>query len=304
MGIALTDPEKGLEEAVLATVAWFDVFGYPLTLLEVARHLPVAGFRGTASLSDIATALASPLFTCVDGHYSLTDGDGDIALRRQRFRLAKRKLVRARRAARLFGLLPSVRLVAACNNLAVANAEERSDIDLFIVCRAGTLWSTRLLLAGLLKTLNLRPTPEDQRDKLCLSFWVSESGMDLSRLALEDGDPYMDYWIATLLPLYDAGGVYAGFRDANSKEGSNTEQYTVRRGKAAPSCPSGVRSSRIERLAKRIQMRKFPGRIRAMANLDSRVVVSDDTLKFHVNDRREAYRSRFLDRIASLGPNL
>ncbi|MEA3249588.1 MAG: hypothetical protein U9Q03_04515 [Patescibacteria group bacterium] len=278
---------KSLRDAVLATVVWFDVFGYPLTLPEVARYLPVGGGLKGVSLSDVAAMLDSSEFSCGDGYYSLKDGKGASVLRQRRYRLAKRKLGRARRAASLFGLMPSVRLVAVCNSLAVSNAEEGSDIDLFVVCRPGTLWATRFALAGTLKLFGLRPTPEEQKDKLCLSFWVSESEMDLSRYALPGGDPYMDFWIATLMPLYDAGGVFDEFRKVN--EVGRSEGRKVGNG-----------SGRIERLAKRIQMRKFPERIRAMANLDSRVVVSDDVLKFHVNDRRAVFRGRFREKLDSL----
>jgi len=305
-----------LREAVLATVAWFDVFGYPLTLPEIGRYLPVGKHSGGASLSDIAAALDSSGIGCVDGHYSLEGGVGDVGLRQRRYRLAKRKLVRARRAARVFGLLPSVRLVAVCNNLAVANAEDGSDIDLFVVCRPRTLWTTRLVLVGALKLFGLRPSPKIQKDKLCLSFWVSETEMDLSRYALPGGDPYMDYWIATLLPLYDAGGVFEKFRAVNGgrrdrrgksifQDDSSASAASFASVPSVPSVPSAPTLSeggrgRIEAIARIIQMRKFPERIRGMANLDSRVVISDDVLKFHVNDRRAAYKEKFRERLDAL----
>jgi hypothetical protein len=115
--------------------------------------------------------------------------------------------------------------------------------------------------------------------------------MDISRFALPGGDPYMDFWIATLLPLYDAGGVFDEFRKVNEGRGLEGRK-------------SGKASGRIERLAKNIQMRKFPERIRSMANVDSRVVISDDVLKFHVNDRREAFKERFEDRLTTLQSGL
>lgn len=272
----------GLRQSVISTVAWFEVFGYPLTLSEVFRYLPVGpDGRAPGTLSEVAQTLDSPDFVCEDGHYRLASGESSVRVRQARYRMAKRKLVRARRVANLFGKLPSVRMVAVCNSLAVGNAEDDSDIDLFLVCRPGTLWLTRLLLAGTLKLLRLRPTPNNHKDKLCLSFWVSESRLDLSRFSLEGHDPYMDYWIATLLPLYDAGGVFERFRSVNSGESRDSGESKK---------PSGS----IERFAKHIQMRKFPESIRAIANMDSRVVISDEVLKFHVNDRRESYREQHL----------
>lgn len=287
--------------SVLAALAWFDVFGYPLTAVEAARF---SGLFGPAA--DLRTAFSTlsdtPEVMEADGHYRLSWGQASFDSRRRRFRLSGRKLRRARRAASVFGLLPSVRLVAACNSLAVANAEKGSDIDLFLVCRPGTLWRTRLFLAGTLKALGLRPTPENQRDRLCLSFFVSEDELDLSGLALPGGDPYLRWWIESMLPLYDAGRVYERLRRENGwvfRSVSAGEQ--VRH-----DIDDAVRHlSPFERMARRVQSHRFPPVIRDLMNRDTRVVVRDDMLKFHVNDRRERFRDEFerrLDRLVDVRP--
>jgi len=166
-----------------------------------------------------------------------------------------------------------------------------------VVCRPGMLWTTRLLLAGTLKLLGLRPTPKVQRDRLCLSFFVAETSLDLSPHALPDGDPYLRFWVSTLVPLYDAGGVHECFLSANSwafdSAATVAEADSVRR--------SGRRIGPFERAARRLQWRKFPAQIRDMANRDSRVVVSDEVLKFHVIDRRADFRDEYRRRLGELG---
>ena len=265
------------QKNILATLAWFDVFGYPLTAVETVRYSKLFG-EGIL-LEEVFDLLeAIPQVEHRNGYYFLTGNEKHVASRQQRYRVAKRKLQRARQAARFFGLLPSVRQVSLCNSLAIANAEEGSDIDFFLVCRPGTLWTTRLFLAGVLKLLGLRPTAKNQKDKFCLSFFVSENVSDLSRLELPDDDPYMRMWLATLRCL--------SFSTLQSD------------------ChyPMVLRTGRfVEKIAKRIQMKKFPEQIRKMANLDSRVVISDDILKFHVNDRREFFRDEYYKRLAVLG---
>jgi hypothetical protein len=55
-----------------------------------------------------------------------------------------------------------------------------------------------------------------------------------------------------------------------------------------------------ESLARRFQLRRLPAKIRAMMNQDSRVVVTDQMLKFHDEDRRAEYRDSLKSLVASL----
>jgi hypothetical protein len=56
----------------------------------------------------------------------------------------------------------------------------------------------------------------------------------------------------------------------------------------------------FETPAKRLQSKMFPERIRGMMNRDTRVVVNDDVLKFHVDDRREEITRLFRERLATV----
>jgi len=288
--------DTSARDSVLSAIAWFDVFGYPLTAVEAARYSTLFGPSSVSLDETIRLLTDEGQINQQDGYYYIEGGESSTELRKRRFRLAGPKFKRARLVARLFGLLPSVRLVAVCNSLAVANAEEDSDIDLFVVCRPGTLWLTRLVLAAPLIVLRLRPTPTDQKNKICLSFFLSENALDLTRLHLAGDDPYMRFWTATLLPLYidnvDNARQYLPQVPTGNKRSSIVCLYL-------PQKRTGI--GRFEKLAKRLQMKQFPESIRSMANLDSRVLISDDILKFHVNDRREQYRDRFRERLDSLG---
>lgn len=293
-----------LRQSLLAALAYFDLFEYPLTLMELLRFR----FGGSSSAATASAALAALDGAPVgikDGYWFLAGRESAVETRRRRFRLAGEKYARARTVVRWLRLLPSVRMVAVCNSLALANADTESDIDLFVVVRPGVLWITRLVAVGALAALGLRPTGESHADKVCMSFFVSEAAMDLSRLAIGPEDTYLRYWIATLVPLHDAGGTFASFLAANA--------WAADLLPGAPTAPRRaprpvVRTAgfvmpllrRLDRPAKRLQMRMFPAEIAAAANLDSRVVVSDDILKFHVTDRRAEFERRFRERLRGL----
>lgn len=297
-----------LRDAVAATLTYFDIFDYPLTLQELKRYLyryPQDGDM-MPTTTDLLRTLEYPAFGSMSGFYFLAGRGEVVAVRQKRFRMAERKYRRALAFARMVRLLPSVRLIAVCNSLAISNAGRESDIDMFLVVRPGTVWATRLMVAGTLSLFGLRPTETRHADMFCVSFYVSETNMDLSSVALPGGDTYLRYWIASLIPIYDAGDTMRSFMEANR---GLLRDIPAVRGEQVPSArivPVAPRWTSllmplmrsIEPFARRFQMRKFPDTIRSKANKDSRVRISDDMLKFHVHDRRAYFEAEFRKRYA------
>lgn len=296
--------DQALRRSLAATLAYFDLFDYPLTLAELMRHryrFPDEPASSPWSAADVLAALDDVAFGTKDGHWFLAGREAVVETRARRFRLAERKLARARRVAAFLRLLPSVRMVAICNSLAIANEDVESDIDLFVVARPRTLWVTRFAVVSVLALLGLRPDDRSHADKVCMSFFVSEDCMDLSRCAFAPDDTYLRYWIATLQPVHDADGTFGRFVAANAWVKDRLPGYRAADAVCASPSPWAAwlapLVAALERPARRFQMRAFPSDIVRLANLDSRVMVSDDILKFHVNDRREEYERLFRERL-------
>ncbi len=104
----------------------------------------------------------------------------------------------------VFGIVPFVKMVAVCNNLSFGVADEKSDIDIFIVTRKDRVFVVWAFMNFLMKMLGIRTYGEDIAGKFCLSFMVDEKSMRLSRMALKN-DIYLAYWIHKLLPILDRG---------------------------------------------------------------------------------------------------
>ncbi len=301
-----------LRSSVLAALAFFDMFDCPLTLVEIRRFLydlSGRGGNGTPGLTEIEAVLADAAVGRFEGYYFLAGRQDAVATRRRRYRLAEAKFRKARRLAWWARLLPSLSLMAVCNSLALSNADRESDIDLFLVCRPGTVWITRLLIGGPLRLFGQMPGENDHADKFCLTFLLSEDRLGIADLAWPGGDPYLDYWLASLVPLYDAGGVFARFLEANSWIGGRLPVHYATETSARRAVPSRRRPGgpfllllrALEPWARRLQEKRFPRQITALANIDSRVVISADVLKFHTNDRRARFQKTFYERLARLG---
>lgn len=230
--------------------------------------------------------------------------------RRERSIYSYRKYIRTKRFVSLLARIPFVRMVCVCNTLGLNVARDESDIDLFIVARAGHVWTARFLCAGLAHVLNLRPRKGHERDTFCLSFFVSDSALDLSSLQLDGWNPdvYLASWIVWCVPLYDEG-VYDRFFQENAwianvlPNALPYEPIPRRRitlspvmrgiqyaGEVLGRCFGGA----IERLVRSLQLRILPSTIREHINTGTGVVVSDTVLKFHTADKRNEIKRKFL----------
>ena len=305
-----------LEQSILAALVYFDIFEYPLTLLEIQRYLLALGDNAENkqyALSAIWETLSSSpalgkAIRFKNGYYYLRGKDGNLRNRADKYFYSAPKYRRAVKVSRLLSYLPFVRLIAVCNSLSISAAGKGSDIDLFIVARGGGVWWARFLALAVLKLLRLRPAPNMAKDKICLSFFVDDNHLDLQTVRLGENDIYLAYWLAALYPLYEGGDYYGRLWRANTWLRAVLPQprpalpLPGRWFSRAPSFKLAVEAglAPLAPLAAWVQRAIFPAAIKNMANLDSRVRIESGLLKFHTNDRRADYNQEFFNRLKAI----
>ncbi|MBI4090064.1 MAG: hypothetical protein HY421_01550 [Candidatus Kerfeldbacteria bacterium] len=319
--------DSALERAIIAALAYHDVFEYPLRVEEVWRWLYVSDGRAweavqRATPADVEQALQRlQVARAVDraGEWvTLRGRSGIIATRLERHAANLRKWQRAEGVTRLLRIVPFVQFVGVVNTLALDNARPESDIDLFVVAGRGRLWLTRLLVTVVVHLLGLRRHDLHVADRVCLSFFVSEAALGLQplRLAGVDDDVYLTYWTSQVVPLYERGDAWAAFQQANRwivdrlphglvgtpspRFGSGMLTPILR---AAPelllTTPLGAVS---EWLAKRLQLLVMRDKYWSRRSAGTtEVVVNNEVLKFHERDRRAAYRAAWQQRLQARG---
>lgn len=212
--------------------------------------------------------------------------------------LFARKIRRARQVAHWLVRLGGVRFVALCNTTALAHAREMGDLDFFIVTQTHSLWQTRALAALPFKLLGLRPTFDvgEERDAVCLSFFIDDSMLELNTLQLAKDDPYFRHWFLSLLPLVD-DGIGQQVWEANTailKRHPLSSRWMVHPelGISLPLIRLPFLSV-LEERAKRAQMKVLPKGVKDRANRATDVVVNDHVLKLHATDNRELFRETY-----------
>jgi len=298
-----------LSEAIVKIVVFFDLFSYPLTSYEMWRYLSVpVEFEELGP--EIKKLIQAGHLDEGQGFYFLPGQEDLINIRKQRYHYTNRKLKIARRAVRLFSLLPTVRFVALSNLIGRHNLRDGSDIDIFIITKANRIWLTRLFCAGLMKILRQRPTPSKKRDKICLSFYVDEAHLDLSGMTTGPDDQYFHFWLAGLYPIYDRGAYHHQLMSDNAwlkdylpngdfilsnqsyRESPRSWYQPELVLKAWRSC-----CDKLEKLAQSLQMMIMPLALKKKANLDSRVIIKPGVLKLYLLDRRQEFVRRYKERL-------
>lgn len=258
-----------------------------------------------------------------ENKYASTASEETVNERTRKARLSEDKYKKALRIIKILKCIPSIAMIGICNSLSFNNADEKSDIDLLIITEKKKIWLSRLITVTILKLMNLRPTPGDSSDKICASFFISENKLNLKDIKVftsESGiksqnifrqgeeerkvDIYLIYWIATLVPIYDKGGNYEKFIGENQwikkylpnwRHGITARARILRKRKNLPYFILSLFLCIIsESSAKKIQMAIMPKELKQIAGKGSNVIINDNMLKFHNNDKRLEYYNKWI----------
>ena len=311
-----------LEKSILKTIAFFDIFSYPLTASEIFKWLYKA--QQKYLLSDVREILKTSQIlkkelATKEGFYYIKGRDHIYLRRKQNNNLAERKFRKVVYLAKVYRFVPFVRMVAICNSLAYSNASEKSDIDLFIISRRNTIWLARFFTIFIVKLLGRRPKEGNKRDTFCLSFFVDEDHLNIEHSRMGSDDIYYPYWVSTLMPVYNPDALYEKFLEANSwcknylpNTYPNQFSQEVRATKASKFVSLIIAFIFNPPIIRRwsynfyrgLQIKIIDKNLKALINIDTRVIVTERMLKFYSNDNRELFTKKWKEQVYKLTKKL
>ncbi|OGG34984.1 hypothetical protein A2363_02065 [Candidatus Gottesmanbacteria bacterium RIFOXYB1_FULL_47_11] len=268
-----------MDDAAIATIAYADVFDYPLRRDELVRWM----------MFDGKVPKQEKRFYYLPGRTHL------IAIRRKRAKWQQEKWSIAERVARILSIIPTLQLIGVTGGLAMDNAGQQDDVDLFFIVSDGTLWVSRLLATVLIELLGIRRRPNDTSvaNKVCLNMFMTECGLAIS---MGERDCFSAHEVLQMRPLWERGNIYKRFLKANGwvkmylpnawKERGNSKWLPVHR-----KDQSNILFSILEPFAKKAQLWY-------MKKHRTNEVISDTTLRFHPNDARLWIKRKLAARLA------
>ena len=282
---------SNLKQSIIKTLAYGDVFGWPMSEDEIFIKVQSSKLKVKSYSSKFKVQLKQLIkkkkIGCKNG-FCFLPGKGFIVKRRlEREKWAKEKMKIAKNCAKYLKIIPSILLVGVSGGLAVDNVSKDDDIDFFIICRNGTLWTTRFLSTFLLDFLGKRRRPGDKdvRDKICLNMFVDELGMQIPE---KERDLYMAHEVVQMNPVWDKNNAYRKFLKANMWV-ANIFRKTR---KASPASPDQIsrKVGKVEYFFREFQLKYMSGR-------RTTEKIEPHRLMFHPEDKRDWVMREFRRRL-------
>jgi len=183
-----------VDDALLRTLLYADVFDFPLKAEEIAQFLI---YHAPLTAEAVAQRLAQSAFLhervyAADGYYSLCDRAELVALRQSREHLSEGMMAEALRYGRWLACIPFVRMVALTGALAMRNPAYRGDdYDYFLITAPRRVWLARLFAVALVRLARLRG------EHICPNYLLAEDNLAQTRR-----DLYIAHEIVQMIPLY------------------------------------------------------------------------------------------------------
>jgi hypothetical protein len=180
-----------LETAIIHTLAYADVFDYPLTVAEVHRYLvgmPASLDTVQNLLNDKSTDMH---LSYRRGYYTLPEREFTIETRRRRAEVAAQMWPLAVRYGLDIARLPFVRMVAVTGSLTVDNVDTGDDIDYLVITEPDRLWLCRAVIIQFVVK-----AAEQRGHTLCPNYFLTEQALVLPQQNL-----FTAHEIAQMVPI-------------------------------------------------------------------------------------------------------
>jgi predicted nucleotidyltransferase len=194
-----------IQQDILAALSYFDMWDYPLTYGEIFSYL-----ENNYSSNDFSEAIDalvdSGLIFQFEKFYCLKN-DFSLAIRRKIGNRNANKLIqKAQKVGRILIRFPFVRAVGISGSLSKNFADDRSDIDLFIITEKNRLWIARTFM-HLFKKLTFLV---NKQHHFCMNYYIDEQ-----QLEIQEKNIYTAIEIATIIPL-QGDAIFEEFYKANT----------------------------------------------------------------------------------------
>ena len=226
-----------LRRDIIRTLAYYDIFSYPLTATEVYHNLR----DNHTSLEEVQEELeklsANQVLHRKREFYLLNNNDTYIKRREKGNVLAKKRLKTAQSVSRFISRFPFIRGILLSGSISKGFMEEDSDIDYFVITHPNRVWFSRLMLM-LFKKIFLF----NSKKIFCINYFV-----DSENLEIQEKNVFTATELVTLLPTFGTE-MYERLYEKNIWMKQFYPNFPKRETKSVLDRKNGVIKSALERL--------------------------------------------------------
>ena len=199
-----------LQKDIIKTLAYADIFDYPLKDEEIFKwlisssNIPLTSFKKT-----LKGMTGKGVLDQQGDYYCLPGKEKNLKARQARTKFSQVKLILAQKAAQKLSWLPTLKMVGITGALAMGNCEEDDDIDFIIITTANRLWFSRLILYLISPVLGIKrrkPGDKSAKDKVCFNLFLEENHLRIVPETL-----FLAHEICQIKPLLNKDNIYEKF---------------------------------------------------------------------------------------------
>ena len=181
-----------IKKNIIATLAYFDMFNYPLTRAEVYLFLNKK-YDYEFFDDGLKCLLNDGIIYQFDRFYCLRNDHYLIVKRKEGNKKAIELIKIAEKVGNMLIRFPYVRGIAISGSLSKNFADDYSDIDLFIITAKNRLWIARTIMHCFKKLTFL----VNKEHYFCMNYYIDEE-----QLEINEKNIYTAIEIGTLIPLH------------------------------------------------------------------------------------------------------
>lgn len=193
-----------LSKSILKTLAYYDIFSYPLTDEEIFRCTNTNGHSKENVFDELNYLASNKIINFKDGFYFINHDHQIIEKRIDGNKRAENKMKTARKFSKFISYFPYVRGIALSGSISKGYMDSKADIDYFIITEPNRLWIARIFLVFFKKIFLF-----NSYKLFCINYFVSTVNLEI-----EEKNIYTAIELATLIPTYGAE-IYSNIQKAN-----------------------------------------------------------------------------------------
>lgn len=315
-----------IRNSILATIVYYDIFDFPLTLPEVHKYLinprrfsienvksSVFNIKVAEITIELDNMKGMGFIGSKNDFYFLSDRERLYELRIEREKIAAQKWKKFLRIAKWFQAVPYLRAILASGSLSINNTDENSDFDVLTVAKSGRLYTCRIFLCLITSLFGARRTRHERiaPDKFCFNHYITDSNLNIKYESLYNAQTY-----ANLKPVLVKNGILDRFYAENiwlnkyiynfkpaegfvlGKVSSNLLFLGIAR--VGEFILNSFLGDKIEDWAKKYQQKRIKENS-ATYESGGRVVFNDNELEFHPRSFESFAINKYNDNLRKLG---
>lgn len=183
---------SSLSKNIIKTLAYYDIFSYPLKAEEIYHNLSVNHCSPDDIVAELEKLCNKKLVFKLNDFYLLQNNHQLVSRRLKGNNLCNKKISSAIRMSRFISKFPYVRAIFLTGSISKGYMDKESDVDYLIITKPGRLWVSKLFLTLFKKIFLL-----NSRKVFCINYYI-----DYEHLEIEEKNVFTATEIVTLMPIF------------------------------------------------------------------------------------------------------